>query len=98
MYFLLLLYKKLYASSREMVNRRKDRVWLRKPDLQYNVLPVIKSKKSQAELSKISKVPLRTIKVYEEKTLDITKAQATRLYKLARALYCTMEDLIKEID
>ena len=83
MYFLLLLYKKLYASSREMVNCRKARVWLRKSDPQYNVLPVIKSKMSQAELSKISKVSLRVIKAYEEKMLDITKAQASRLYKLA---------------
>lgn len=50
---------------------------------------------SQAELAEISKVPLRTIKAYEQGKLDISKAQADTLYKLAKTLDCTIEDLIK---
>lgn len=50
---------------------------------------------SQAELAEISGVPARTIKAYEQGKLDISKAQADTLYKLARTLDCTIEDLIK---
>ena len=49
---------------------------------------------SQSELSRISGVPLRTIKAYEQKKLDITKAQADTLYILSRTLDCSMEELI----
>ena len=50
---------------------------------------------SQVELAEISGVPARTIKAYEQGKLDISKAQADTLYKLARTLDCTIEDLIK---
>lgn len=50
---------------------------------------------SQADLANISGVPARTIKAYEQGKLDISKAQADTLYKLARTLDCTIEDLIK---
>lgn len=50
---------------------------------------------SQDELSKISGVPLRTIRAYEQRKLDISKAQGETLYNLARTLDCSMEDLIK---
>lgn len=50
---------------------------------------------SQTELASISGVPVRTIKAYEQEKLDISKAQADTLYKLARTLNCTIEDLIK---
>ena len=50
---------------------------------------------SQAELAEISGVPARTIKAYEQGKLDISKAQADTLYKLARTLDCKIEDLIK---
>lgn len=50
---------------------------------------------SQTELASISGVPVRTIKAYEQEKLDISKAQADTLYKLARTLNCTIENLIK---
>lgn len=50
---------------------------------------------SQDELSKISGGTLRTIRAYEQKKLDISKAQGETLYNLARTLDCSMEDLIK---
>lgn len=50
---------------------------------------------SQSELSKISKIPLRSIKAYEQGTSDLSKAQAETLYILARTLDCTIENLLK---
>ena len=54
-----------------------------------------KRKLTQAELAGISGVSLRTIKAYEQTKLDISKAQGETLYKLAKALDCSIEDLIK---
>lgn len=50
---------------------------------------------SQAQLAKYSRVPLRTIKSYEQGTVDIAKAQAETLYLLSKTLFCTIEDLIR---
>lgn len=51
-------------------------------------------KLSQAQLSILSGIPLRTIKAYEQGSVDISKAQAETLYALAQTLGCTIEDLI----
>lgn len=50
---------------------------------------------SQAELSKMSGVKLRSIQMYEQKVNNIDKAQAGTLYKLSRVLGCTIEDLLE---
>lgn len=50
---------------------------------------------SQTELAKISGVPLRSIKAYEQEATKIQKAQAETLYLLARALDCRIEELLK---
>ena len=50
---------------------------------------------SQAELSKLSGVKLRSIQMYEQKVNDIDKAQAGTVYKLSRVLGCTVEDLLE---
>ena len=50
---------------------------------------------SQTQLANLSNVPLRTIKAYEQGTVDIAKAQAETLYALAQTLNCSIEDLIK---
>lgn len=50
---------------------------------------------SQTQLANLSNVPLRTIKAYEQGTVDISKAQAETLYSLALILNCSIEDLIK---
>lgn len=54
-----------------------------------------KRKLSQTELAGISGVSLRAIKAYEQGKLDIAKAQGETLYKLAKTLDCSIEDLIK---
>ena len=54
-----------------------------------------KRKLSQTELAEISGVSLRAIKAYEQGKLDISKAQGETLYKLAKTLDCSIEDLIK---
>lgn len=50
---------------------------------------------SQAELSRLSGVKLRSIQMYEQKVNDIDKAQAGTVYKLSRVLGCTVEDLLE---
>ena len=50
---------------------------------------------SQNELAKLSGVSLRSIQLYEQKVNDIDKAQAQTLYKLARVLGCSIEDILE---
>lgn len=51
---------------------------------------------SQRELAEMSGVSLRSIQMYEQRNKDINKAQSESLYRLAKALGCTMEDLLEE--
>jgi len=51
---------------------------------------------SQRELAEMSGVGLRSIQMYEQRNKDINKAQSESLYRLAKALGCTMEDLLEE--
>ena len=50
---------------------------------------------TQKELSERSGVNIRTVQNYEQGYKDINKAQELSLYKLAKALDVTMEDLIE---
>lgn len=50
---------------------------------------------SQAELSRLSGVKLRSIQMYEQKVNDIDKAQVGTVYKLSRVLGCVVEDLLE---
>lgn len=50
---------------------------------------------TQKELSERSGVNIRTIQNYEQGYKDINKAQGLSLYKLARVLNGTMENLIE---
>lgn len=50
---------------------------------------------TQAELSERSDVSLRSIQMYEQRNKNINKASADTIYNLAKALGCTMEDLIE---
>ena len=52
-------------------------------------------KLSQNQLAFNSGVSLRTIRAFEQGTLELNKAQGEILYKLARALSCPMENLIR---
>lgn len=51
---------------------------------------------SQKKLSEISEVSIRNIQMYEQRNNNINKAQADILYRLSKALGCTMEDLFEE--
>lgn len=53
-----------------------------------------KKKLSQSDLAILSGVPLRSIKAYEQGTVDIANAQAETLYALSKVLDCSIEDLI----
>ena len=51
---------------------------------------------SQSELARRSGVSLRSIQMYEQRNKDINKASAETLYRISRALGCTMEDLLEK--
>lgn len=50
---------------------------------------------SQAQLAQASGVGLRSIQMYEQRQKDINKAQGSTLLRLARALHCSMEDVME---
>lgn len=50
---------------------------------------------SQAELAKQSGVSLRSVQMYEQRNKDINKASAETVFRLAKVLGCTIEDLIE---
>lgn len=50
---------------------------------------------SQKKLGELSGVSFRMIQNYEQGVRDINKAQAITVFKLAKALGCSMEDLIQ---
>ena len=51
---------------------------------------------TQKELAERSGVSLRSIQMYEQRNKNINKASADAVYCLAKALGCTMEDLIEK--
>ena len=50
---------------------------------------------TQAELAERSGVSLRSIQMYEQRNKNINNASADTMYRFAKALGCTMEDLIE---
>lgn len=50
---------------------------------------------TQERLAKASGLSLRAIQQYEQRVKDINGSRARKLYSLARALGCTMEDLLE---
>ncbi len=53
-----------------------------------------KRKLTQRELSLLSNVPLRTIRLYEQLQESINKASAETLQKISKTLNCSIEDLL----
>ena len=51
---------------------------------------------TQAELAKRSGVSLRSIQMYEQRNKDINKAAVEAVYRLAKVLGCSVEDLIEK--
>lgn len=52
---------------------------------------------SQTELAKRADVSVRTIQQYEQRQKQINKASGETILKLARALSCTMEELMEKV-
>lgn len=50
---------------------------------------------TQSELSELSGVSLRSIQMYEQRNKNINKASVDTMYRLAKVLGCTIEDLIE---
>ena len=51
---------------------------------------------SQSKLAEASGVNVRMIQHYEQGEKDINRADGMRLYQLAQALGCTIEDLLEK--
>ncbi len=51
---------------------------------------------TQSALAKRSGVSLRSIQMYEQRNKDINKASAETLYRIAKVLGCTMENLLEK--
>jgi len=51
---------------------------------------------TQADLAERSGVSLRSIQMYEQRNKNINKASVETIYRLAKVLGCTMEDLIEK--
>ena len=50
---------------------------------------------SQSELAIYSDIALRSIKAYEQGTVELSKASGESLYKLSKALKCSIEELLE---
>lgn len=50
---------------------------------------------SQSQLAEKAGVGLRSVQMYEQRQKDINKAQGMALYRLSRALRCSMEQLLE---
>lgn len=49
---------------------------------------------SQSKLAEAAGINLRILQDYEQGRRDINKAQAIKVYHIAKALNCSMEDLL----
>jgi len=50
---------------------------------------------SQSDLALLSGVPIRSIRAYEQGSVELCKAQGDTLYSLAKALGCSVDTLIR---
>ena len=55
------------------------------------------AKLSQSELASLSNIPIKTIQKYESRETDINHANGSTLYRLSKALGCSMEDLLEDV-
>jgi DNA-binding XRE family transcriptional regulator len=51
---------------------------------------------TQAELADLSGVSLRSIQMYEQRRKDINKASTESVYRIAKVLGCSIEDLLEK--
>jgi len=56
-----------------------------------------KAELTQRELAELAEVPLRTIQQYEQRQKNINRAQAETLARIAKQIYCNIEDLLEKV-
>ena len=56
-----------------------------------------KAELTQSQLAELAEVPLRTIQQYEQRQKNINHAYAETLAKIAKQLYCNIEDLLEKV-
>lgn len=81
---------------RQFTDKMKELYKSAKPDTNLKIIRS-KLKLTQKELSELSGVPVRTIQQYEQRQKNINKAQTEYLVMLAKALSCTVEDLLEYV-
>ena len=57
----------------------------------------VKAELTQRELAELAEVPLRTVQQYEQRQKNINRAQAETLARIAKQLYCNIEDLLEKV-
>ena len=57
----------------------------------------VKAELTQKELAELAAVPLRTIQQYEQRQKNVNRAQAETLARIAKQLYCNIEDLLERV-
>ncbi|WP_293694281.1 helix-turn-helix domain-containing protein [uncultured Phascolarctobacterium sp.] len=57
----------------------------------------LKAELTQRELAELAEVPLRTVQQYEQRQKNINRAQAETLARIAKQLYCNIEDLLEKV-
>ena len=81
---------------RQLTDRLNELYHEANPDTRLKTARVIAGL-SQSELAEISGVSVRTIQQYEQRQKNINKAQTEYLVMLAKALSCTVEDLLEYV-
>lgn len=54
-----------------------------------------RNKLTQSELAKRAEVSIRTIQMLEQRQNDINQSKAINLFNIAKALHCSIEDLLE---
>ena len=78
----------LFAQLEKMYNQAQNLTKLKKLREQKEL--------SRAQLADCSGVNVRSIRLYEQRQVDINKAQAQTLLKLSQALGCRIEDILEK--
>ena len=81
---------------RQFVDKMIELYKSAKPDTNLKLIRT-KLNLTQKELSDISGVPVRTIQQYEQRQMNINKAQTEYLVMLSKALSCKVEDLMEYV-
>lgn len=84
-----------YFPYHEMDITKTDEIFIKYIKIE-NKLKLLREKNnlSQSELALLSEIPIRNIRAYEQGKIELYNAKGETLYKLSKALKCSMEELL----